>query len=145
MLSPGVHVQEEGAWWAWRGGQVTFNLPSDPAASILALVPREGLESAAGQDKLPDSGRPPPAPLSRTSASGRCGSATVWPHDIKAPPLRAPGSAAAWPLLRPAGREREGRGVSQHSRTPVFLHIHPSWSCLHHQIQSGRSRGGAPS
>lgn len=40
-------------------------------------------ESARRQDRLPHPGRP----SSRTSASGRCGSATVWPRDIKAPPL----------------------------------------------------------
>lgn len=90
-------------------------LPSDPAASILALAPREGRESAAGQDWLPNPGAHRPAPLRRTSAPHLRQRTVRQRHRVaarhqSAATLRAPGSAAAWRLLRPAGREGEGEG-----------------------------------
>lgn len=114
-LSPGVHVQKARAWGEWRGGGETFSLPSDPAASILALAPREGRESAAGQDWLPNPGAHRPVPLPRTSTPHLRQRTVRQRHRVaarhqSAATLRAPGSAAAWRLLRPAGREGEGEG-----------------------------------
>lgn len=85
---------------------MTLTLPPGPADSVPGLTPRGSGERASPWDRRP----PPRAPRASSwaTASGRCGSATVWRRDIKAPPLcLLPGPAQP----TPAGELLGGRVV----------------------------------
>lgn len=79
------------------------------------------------------------------SESGRCGSATVWPRDIKAPPLGRAPRRVAEPGPRLAGRRTAVEGISSSTTpVPVCWHNVRSRSGWRQQVASGRSRQLGP-
>lgn len=101
------------------GGEGTLRLSSEPADSVLGLAPREGRGTARQRGTGSHAG-----PAASASASGRCGSATVWPRGVRAPPLPRLLRAAPQPRPTPAASEA-GRGRGPVARTPPS----PPFSC----------------